>query len=191
MKCVSLENYCETLTWIFSFRTLVMSAIYIWLCFHADRQTDRQTELFTSQWKSWDFFFFFLKVKLSCLSGRSLSAISIAKYWLDNMWFCIQTETRIISFAASSKWLWPNDKQQLGLWINRSMVHARLFDHFIDNAHTQSNTHTLTHNSCFFFFSFLLPTPQLIDFLLLFYLSASPPHLSVYYTLLAFAIYLI
>lgn len=164
----------------------------IYLTLLSCRQTDRQTDgALHLPMKELGFFFFFLKVKLSCLSGRSLSAISIAKYWLDNMWFCIQTETRIISFAASSKWLWPNDKQQLGLWINRSMVHARLFDHFIDNAHTQSNTHTLTHNSCFFFFSFLLPTPQLIDFLLLFYLSASPPHLSVYYTLLALAIYLI
>lgn len=42
-------------------------------------------------------------------------------------------------FLRSSKWSWPYDKQQLGLWINHSMVHEKIFDYFTYMIHTYTN----------------------------------------------------
>lgn len=56
-------------------------------------------------------------------------------------------------FPGSSKWPWPNDKQQLGLWIKPQYGACEsLITLFL-----MHNTLILT---CFFFFSVFISTPQ-------------------------------
>lgn len=124
-------------------KTLVISEIYFLVLSFADVRADRLTELFTAHWKSCDV----LKVRLSCLTEKSLSAISIARHWLGNMWSSIQMEPWIFFFfPGSSKWPWPIDKQQLGLWINLSVVHGdSLITLFLTQTHTYHDVSLCLH----------------------------------------------
>lgn len=122
---------------------------YIFLCFQADRRESRQTDgaLYSALKELWFFFFEgqaflpYREVFVRNFNSKVLTWQHVVLYSDGDMDHF---------FPGSSKWPWPNDKQQLGSWINPSMVHVRIFDHFITNTQ-RTHANSLDSSSLVFF----------------------------------------
>lgn len=92
----------------------------------SDRQTERVTmhfwrsKLYTSTGEGFFFLVFFVHEFNTEVST-----------WRQAVLFSYEDIDHF--FCGSSEWLWPNDKQQLDLWIKPSMALVTIFDGFNTN----------------------------------------------------------